>query len=196
MPDDAQDQRQGSGEASEEGQRSSSATATQRTDAQGDQGDDGDDFDADRARRTIEAQRASERRLQKELDAARRALKERDDAKLSETERLTKRVAELEQAHTAAQRELVQERQRNAVLGAAGRLGAKDGTLVYRLVRDDLDADETDARAIEAAVKGLLKEHPYLVNGTGSADGGAGQGGRTGGGLDMNTQIRRAMGRA
>jgi hypothetical protein len=74
-----------------------------------------------------------------------------------------------------------------------------DTDAVYRLL--DREGLEFDAQGrpqnVEAAVKTLLKERPYLARGNGSADGGAGTGnGRDGGTQDMNALIRRAAGRS
>lgn len=162
--------------------------------------DDGEPFDKERALATISKLREFEKlsKTQKrELDDLRVKVKAADDAKLSETEKLTQRVAEAEQARQADQQALREERVRNAVLVAAQKLGAVDGDAVYRLLdRESLEFDSQGRpQDVDGAVKALLKERPYLSRGNGSADGGAGDDRRRAGD-DMNTAIRRAMGRA
>lgn len=190
MPDDA----------TQSDQASDDQQADQQSDHTSSQ-DDGDAFDKDRALATINKLRTFEKlskQQAKELDDLRTKVKAADDAKLSETEKLTARVTELEQGHQGAQTALKEARLENAVLVAAHKAGAVDTDAVYRLL--DREGVEFDSQGrphgVEAAVKALLKERPYLARTTGSADGGAGNGnGRQGGGLDLDTQIRRAMGR-
>jgi transposase len=153
-----------------------------------------DTFDADYVR-TLRKENANWR---KKAEAAEAKVQEHEQAKLSETEKLTARLTELEQGHQGAQTALQEARLENAVLVAAHKAGAVDTDAVYRLL--DREGVEFDSQGrphgVEAAVKALLKERPYLARTTGSADGGAGNGnGRQGGGLDLDTQIRRAMGR-
>lgn len=181
------------------------ATSTQVVDDATDPKDDaaqdtGEAFDKDRALATINKLRGFEKmskQQSKELDDLRAKVKASDDAKLSETERLTNRIAELERQHGEAQKALTSERTRNAVQAAATRAGAVNPEVVYRLL--DADALELDSdgrpKNVEAAVKALLKENPYLARTNGSADGGAGGQQRNSGGTDMNSQIRHAMGR-
>lgn len=189
MPDDAT-----------QGQVPDDSVANSRSQDDGDS-NDGDPFDKDRALATITKLRGFEKQskqLQRELDEAKKALKAREDEKLSETERLNARLSELEKRSATADTALRQERARNAIYLAAQKHGAKKPDLVYRLLDHDALEMDDDGRPTngEAVVKQLLKDNPELAASAGSADGGAGERGRTSAGADMNTQIRRAMGYA
>jgi hypothetical protein len=133
-----------------------------------------------------------------EAQKAKDAAKAAEDAKLPEQERVQRRLAELEQANAAHERERTEWRTQAAVTKAALRLGFQDPVDAYALLdRAALDHDENgEPRNVDRLLADLLKAKPYLGGAgrpSGSADGGIN--GQTGQAMDMNARIRAAAGR-
>lgn len=162
--------------------------------ASGGGGGDGDPADVAGALETL-------KKVRKERDDALREIKKRDDALLSESEKLTRRAEEAEKERDALRGTIRQSRVERAVRAAdrSLSLGLHDSDLVAELLKlgdDDFDGDgQPIAKKVEAAVKALVAQRPYLagpiVRRPGDGDAGAG-GTSNGGGNDMNALLRAA----
>jgi hypothetical protein len=135
--------------------------------------------------------RSEAKNLRDRLKALETEKKERDEADLSATQKLEREKSALE-----AEKQQLAARVRDAEVKAiAARVGVKADladTVTALIDWDDVDAD--DPKAIEKAVKELVKERPSLSGKTG-LDGGR-RGGNGSGETDMDSIIRRAAGRA
>lgn len=137
--------------------------------------------------------------LRKERDELTRKLKEFEDAKLSETERLTKELKELKDQQATWLAERRERDARDAVIEAASddKVGARNPRAIYRLIRDDLEFDESGkVRNLDEALKKAKADYPELfgkaTGSAGSVNGGAG--GRNGAPpTDMNALIRQSL---
>ena len=128
----------------------------------------GDDFDPARAWQTIQAQRAAESELKKELAEFRRAKKEAEDAKKSEAEKLSESLEEARREAAAARREL-------AVSRAALKHGLSDDLLEFLTGADEESIEAQAAKLAERfgnkgsePVQGRPK--PRLTPGQGAPD--------------------------
>lgn len=131
-------------------------------------GRDGTPFDADRAQRTIDAQRDEIKALkaaQKDLAAAQARLKEIDDASKSETERLASKATEAEQKLAAAEQRAADLALRMAVERAARKLNFIDEDDAYRLLdRKAVEMnDDGEPTNVEKLLTDLAKAKPHLV---------------------------------
>jgi hypothetical protein len=108
-------------------------------------------------------------------------------------------VEQLQAKHQEATEKLNALETRNRELLVAARApkhGIVDGDVAARLMDFDELTDPSDVEEVDAALKALVKKHPFLTGKVGGgADGGAGSGERRGNALDMNAEIRRAAGR-
>lgn len=137
--------------------------------------------------------------LRKERDDLKRKLEEHENAKLSETERLTKELKELKDQQATWLAERRERDARDAVIEAASdeKVGARNPRAIYRLIRDDLEFDESGkVRNLDDALKKAKADYPELfgkaTGAAGSVNGGAG--GRTGAPPpDMNALIRQSL---
>lgn len=136
--------------------------------------------------------------LRKERDEIARKLKEFEDAKLSETERLTKELSELKDQQATWLAERRERDTRDAVIEAASddKVGARNPRAIYRLIRDDLEFDESGkVRNLDESLKKAKAEYPELfgkaTGAAGSVNGGAG--GRNAPPQDMNALIRQSL---
>jgi len=129
----------------------------------------------------------------KKLRDAEAELKKHRDANKSDLERTQSEVDDLKTQLEAAEKRA----RKGTVLAVAGDVG------IVREARSDaadlLDwseiEDPTDEKAVEKALRNLIKEKPYLTGGVaGGADGGAGGRGGTRA-TSMNDVIRQAAGR-
>jgi membrane-associated HD superfamily phosphohydrolase len=133
-----------------------------------DRGSDGEAFDAERARRTIEAQRATERELKaklKELEPLAAKARELEDAQKSELERAQAKAEAAERKAADAEAKARQALVRSAVMVELGKQGAANPARIYALVDQaglEIDDDGTVTGA-DKAVEKLLKDEPYLV---------------------------------
>lgn len=158
------------------------------SDGQNENGGDEDDFDKDRALRTIKKQREETKAakdeakaLKERLDALEADKRKRDDADKSETEKALARLEELTKAHTeavtkaeTAQAKLRQIQIDRAIEQAASKHGARNPSVVAKLLdRDALELDDDGVPTnAEQLVKALLKDEPYLVGQEGSGNSG------------------------
>lgn len=135
--------------------------------------------------------RSEAKNLRDRLRALEAEKAERDEADLTATQRL-----EREKTALAAEKAQLETRLRDAnVQAVAAKLGVKTDlvdTVASLIDWTDVDADDT--KAIERAVKELVKERPSLSGRPEGLDGGR-RGSRQGE-TDMNSLIRRAAGRA
>jgi seryl-tRNA synthetase len=119
--------------------------------------------------------------LRKRAKAAEDELRKRDDAALSDAQRLEREKSGLE-----AKVSQLESRLRDAnVQAIAAKVGVKADlvdTVSALIDWDDVDTD--DAKAIEKAVKELVKERPSLSSKPEGMDGGAGRGGGQGSGRE------------
>ena len=135
--------------------------------------------------------RAEAAKYRKELREIQAKLKERDDADLSTTQKLEREKTALE-----AEKSQLEARLRDAnVQAIAAKVGVKADladTVSSLIDWDEVDAD--DQKAIEKAVKELVKERPSLSARPAGLEGGRRT--RQDGEGDMDSVIRRAAGRA
>ena len=154
------------GQEPEEGQVNApgaTATDSQSMDTTQDtqEGQEPKTFDEDYVKR-LRAEAASYRKRLRELEEK---VKRYEDEKLSEQERLQKRLAELEQEHTQVLADMEALRLRHAVERAASKLGFRNPEDAYQLA--DLSGvqigEDGAVEGVEAALKALAKERPYLL---------------------------------
>lgn len=157
-----------------------------------------DEFDRDRAMKTIEAQRESEKALKKELGEARAALKKLEKDRESDEEKTRtaeERIAAME-AKLASGDTRVAKQALRAAAAAAGAIYPEDiPRLVSGEVEFDDDGEPTNA---DDLVEALKKSKPALFGTArpGSADGGARGGGDGGKVPTMDERLRAAAGRS
>lgn len=137
--------------------------------------------------------------LRRERDEFAKKLKAREDAELSETERLTKELAEMKGKEATWLVEKRERDTRDAVIEAASdeKVGARNPRAVYRLIKDELEFDESGrVRNLDESIKKAKAEFPELfgkaTGAAGSVNGGAG--GRSGAPpQDMNAAFRAKL---
>lgn len=130
---------------------------------------------------TLRTENASRRTREKELEAELQKFKdqeaERAKAEMSDVERANTEKAEAEARAAAAEASLLTERKRNAIISEASKLRFRDPEDALAYI--DLEAismtesGQPHATSIVAAVKKVADEKKYLIDGSGSADGGA-----------------------
>lgn len=101
-----------------------------------------------------------------ELKALREAEKARADAELTETQRLTNRQKELEAENEKLKTQLRENAIAAAIAKQALALGIIDPDAAVKLLNtDELEVDEETGKPknVEAALKALIKDKPYLV---------------------------------
>lgn len=126
----------------------------------------------------------------KELEAEK---KQRDDADLSATQKLEREKTALEARIGQLESSLRDSR----VQTLASKVGVKSGLVDMISPLIDWDAvDADDPKAIERAIKEIVKERPDLSARQGGLEGGNGRGAGGKGDGDMDSIIRRAGGRA
>ena len=142
------------------------ATNSQPMDMGNEQGQEPRTFDEEYVKK-LRAEAAGYRRRVRELEEK---VKRYEDEKLSEQERLQKRLVELEQEHAQVLAEMEALRLRHAVERAASKLGFRNPEDAYQLA--DLSGvainEDGTVEGIEAALKALAKERPYLLRQEGS----------------------------
>ena len=155
---------------------------------------DGDGDDGGRSSDATRRARSEARKVRERLKAAEGELAELRKQTESDTQRAQREhkaaEARAEQAETRA-REL-------EVQVAAGRLGVRPDAV--DLVAREIDWDEVDRddpKAVEAAIKAVVKARPYLSarEGAGGLDGGKGRGAGAKGEGSPTDLIRRLAGR-
>ncbi len=177
---------------------------------QGGKGTENEKFDEARARKTIENQRAAEKKLKKELSELKATLKTIQDKDLPDAEKTKRELAEAqEKAHTA-ERKVRKATLKSEAMEQAAKLRFRSPALAARLIDfDDVDWDDDDNPInIKDLLKDVLEEDPSLKgrarrtkdddDDEEDEDDGAGAG-RSGksvkGGNFMNTMIRKSAGR-
>ncbi len=130
--------------------------------------------------------------LRKRLKEAEETKKQLEDSDLTERQKLDR-----EKKTAEARAEQLEAKLRDAVVQAvAAKVGVKSDLIDTVSALIDWEAiDAEDSKAIERAVKEIVKERPSLSGRPDGLDGGAGRRGRSGE-TDMNAIIRRAAGRA
>lgn len=147
-------------------QTGQTTTTTTETGASAEGGEE--EFDRERAMKTIrtlrEEAKAAVKQI-KEVETLRARVKEIDDAKLSEQERLTKRAEEAETKLTQTQKQTQDRINRYEVQLQASKLGIVDPDAAVKLLDwDRLEyAQDGTPKDVDAALKALLAERPYLA---------------------------------
>lgn len=186
--------------------------AEQELDADGNpvEKDGDEEFDAARAKKTIDAQRANEKKLKKDLATARAKVKEFEEKDLPEKERHIKAAADAEERAANAEKALKKATVRTEALEIATTLRFASPTLAHRLLdEDDIQWDDDEPKNIKSLLQDILRENPELKGNIrrkaadddededeDGADAGAGRSKKGGSGFNMNREIRRASGRA
>jgi len=161
---------------------------------QGSEGSAGERWDEERARRTIDAQRASEKALKDELSSVKGELKKLQDAQLSDAERKDARIKELEGEVTSLQGQLGTVSADTALLAEAVKAGASKPEAVVKLVdRSTLEVEGGKLKGAAKAVETVKKDYPELFGKVAGGDGGPRGGAPTAD--SMNDRLRRAAGR-
>jgi len=130
-----------------------------------DLGKDGQPFDAERAQRTIEAQRKAEReakKLAKELEQANARLKEIDDAQKSELEKAQERTAELEKQLKAEAKLRRETNLRLSAFAVSPELGINDPDLALAAVTDVEYDDAGEPTNLRERLEAVCEKHPAL----------------------------------
>ena len=175
----------GSGGGSEDG-------GDENEDNDDDDDDAGDDVEAlrkENARLKAEANKArtkAAREAKAARDRERKAARESDDS-----EEVKKALAEAEKR--AADAELKANRAQARSLAAEA--GAKNPSLVVKLIDFDDLTDPSDEDEVRDAIEALIKENPYLKARATRTDGGEGGKGNKEVSTDINAALRRATGR-
>lgn len=130
--------------------------------------------------------------LRKRLRDLESQVASKDDEGKSEVEQAVTKLAETSEKLSA-----METRNRELLVAVrAPKQGIVDGEVAARLIDFDAIDDPSDVDEIDAALKALVKKHPFLTGKVaGGADGGAGTGTRQAGAFDMNAELRRAAGR-
>lgn len=149
----------------------------------------GDTVTADDARKL----RSEAKNLRDRAKNAEAELEKLKAAQMSDSER---RDRDLDSTRTEKQR-LEKENRSLRVQVAAVKVGVRADAVDAAAALLDWDTvdDPSDAKAIERALKALVKERPFLSGVTNAADAGA-SGGEQANVVDMNQLLRRAAGRA
>jgi len=131
-------------------------------------------------------------KVQREAQNLRQRLKALEDAALSDSEKIAKELDELKTTMSTKDAEVRSLR----VEVLAARAGIVDPEAAAKLLDWEALGDDADnPKKLEAALKQLVKDKPYLAGtAPGGSDGGAGDGSGAEI-LDMNAAIRRAAGR-
>lgn len=177
---------------------------------EGNDGDTGDDDDGDpsgvqdaaKLLETLKKERAARRAAERELKPLKTEAQQRAEREKSATDKASERIAALEAQLAEAETERRTARLTRAIRDADRRLGLAlhDPDVVADLLRygaDDFD-EAGKPIGVEARLRALVKDKPYLAGAQrpGSADGGSGGSGGNAAHRDMNSMIRQAAGRA
>lgn len=167
-------------------------------------GDDDEEFDKDRALRTIENQRKSEKDLKRQLKEVQAELKSIKDKDRPATEQQAEAQRDAEARAEKAEASLRKATVRTTALEEATGLGFKNPALAYKLIDpEDIDWDDDEPSNIKSLLKKVLDAEPYLKgrrskrsdgdDDDDDADAGKGRN-RSGKSFDFNDQIRQAAG--
>lgn len=150
----------------QESKDSAAQDAEDKSDSKGQESEES--FDKDRALATIRKLRETERAAKaqaKEYEALKAKVQEHETAQLSEKEKADKRADEAEKKAQAAETRVKTVSLRASVERHAHKLNVIDDDAAYRLL--DLTAVEYDDNGepqnVEALMKVLVKDRPYLV---------------------------------
>jgi hypothetical protein len=139
------------------------------------------------------------KKVQNEAKNLRKRLRDIETAQESKENEGKSEVEKLAAEKQEATQKLAATERRNHELlveARAPKHGIADGEVAARLIDYDALEDPTDREEVDAALKALVKKHPFLTGTVrGGADGGAGSGSRQGNSIDMNAELRRATGR-
>lgn len=154
---------------------------------------------AEAGRKAIQREREKAKAAEERARAAEERIKAIEEKDLPAAEKAARRLAELEEENKRLAGELVMRDVAAEVAKAAAKIGVIDTDVVMVLLREndsiDFDADGKPIN-VEAAIKDLVKQKPYLARPAGAgADAGAGTRAGATPGLGMNDIIRRAAGR-
>lgn len=188
------DQGQGA-QGGTEGGKPDEGEQQQGSETEGAAGGADEEFDKDRALATIRTQREAEKTLRSQLKAAEDKATKLEREKLSESERVAAerdeakaRVVELETAVEGAVK-------RTAVTAEATRMQFRNPAIAHRLLDlSDIRVEDGEAVGVARALEKLLKDDPYLANGTAGGSDGGQRGGSTSD-TDITAGMRAQLGR-
>lgn len=134
----------------------------------------------------------------KKLAAANKRLEEIDKSQMTEAEKAEARIKELEARNADLEKTARTATVSALVTAAATTAGFANPSLANRLIRaEDIEfSDDGKPTNLDALMKDLLRDNPYLVGRRGSANQGDGREGGGNTGTTMNDRIRQAAGRA
>lgn len=154
--------------------------------------------DAAKLLEALKKERSARRAAERELKPLKSAAQQRADAEKSASDKANDRIAALEKQLADSEAERRQVRVIRAVRDVDRRLGLAlhDPEVVADLLRlDEADFDDDGKPSVEAKLKQLVKDKPFLAGARRPGGGDAGTGGGKEAAADMNTLIRRAAGR-
>jgi len=155
-------------------------------------------FSQDEINRIIEERLGRERQKYADYDSIKAELTKIKQSQMSDVEKLTQAASEHERRAIAAESRIAQTEIKADFVEKAVAAGVVDIRLAYLAAQAEglLGAYDPDKGVGKHNFEELKKRYPHLFRATtgGSADAGAGVGGKIGG--DMNQWIRRAAGRA
>lgn len=132
---------------------------------------------ADALKAALKAERDARRKFEREFKTAAQKLSEYELAQKSDLEKLIAERDTLRELTASQQAQLRQTQTETAVRDAAESAGARNGKLVWKLVKDDLAVDETGrVTNLADAIAQARKDAPELFGPAGRSDAGKGQG--------------------
>ena len=138
---------------------------------------DAADGGAEALKAALKAERDARRKYEREFKAASARLGEFEMAQKSDLERLIAERDSLKELTAAQEAQLRRTLTETAVRDAAEGAGARNGRLVWKLVKDDLEVSETgEVTNLADAIAQARKDAPELFGPSGRSDAGKGQG--------------------
>lgn len=132
---------------------------------------------AEALKAALKAERDARRRFERELKATAARLGEFEMAQKSDLERLIAERDQLKELTATQEAQLRRTLTETAVRDAAESAGARNGRLVWKLVKDDLEVSETGEVAnLAEAIAQARKDAPELFGPAGRSDAGKGTG--------------------
>ena len=132
---------------------------------------------AEALKAALKAERDARRRFEREFKQAAAKLGEFEMAQKSDLERLIAERDQLKELTATQEAQLRRTLTETAVRDAAEGAGARNGRLVWKLVKDDLEVSETgEVTNLAAAIAQARKDAPELFGPAGRSDAGKGAG--------------------
>lgn len=135
------------------------------------------DGGAEALKAALKAERDARRKYEREFKQAAAKLSEYEESQKSDLEKLVAERDRLRELAAEQQAQLRRTQTEAAVRDAAEAAGARNGRLVWKLVKDDLEVDDAGSVAnLAAAIAQARKDAPELFGPAGRSDAGKGQG--------------------